>query len=329
MRRLLLIIFALTVLGIAGCGGGSGGGSSTASSSEPFKIPLPGGKAPIRYEEKQHLDSSGLSGSEPKPVIPTTPPPEFLALNDLIEGIGHIYVPGEKMTVQYVGYDYETGKKFASSWEQGKPFTFTLGKGEVIEGWEEGLSGIEGGDRREMVVPPDETKGKLPSGIPQGKTVIFVVEPTPSYAALKKKQEKEEAEAEKSKHHSKAKSPPQTKPAVKVPSGPPPQKLEVKDLKEGEGPAAEAGDKVKVQYVGVDYKTGKEFDSSWSRSEPFSFTLGAGEVIKGWDQGIEGMKAGGRRELIVPPGLAYGSQKTGSIAPNSTLVFVVDLLEIN
>lgn len=120
-----------------------------------------------------------------------------------------------------------------------------------------------------------------------------------------------------------------TKPKVTVPTGAPPKKLEVKELEEGSGAEAKAGDKVTVQYVGVNYKNGKEFDSSWSRNEPFSFGLGAGEVIPGWDQGIEGMKVGGRRELIIPPELAYG--ETGyppSIAPNETLVFVVDLLEV-
>ena len=119
---------------------------------------------------------------------------------------------------------------------------------------------------------------------------------------------------------------PKTKPKVAVPKGAPPKKLEVKDLEEGSGAAAKAGDAVTVNYVGVNYKTGKEFDASWDRGEPFTFTLGAGEVIPGWDQGVAGMKVGGRRELIIPPGLGYGS--TGSppaIPPNETLVFVVDL----
>lgn len=117
-----------------------------------------------------------------------------------------------------------------------------------------------------------------------------------------------------------------TKPKVEVPSGAPPKSLVVNDLEEGSGAAAKAGDAVSVQYVGVNYKTGKEFDASWDRGEPFTFTLGAGMVIPGWDQGIEGMKVGGRRELIIPPDLAYGS--TGSppsIPPNETLIFVVDL----
>ena len=121
-----------------------------------------------------------------------------------------------------------------------------------------------------------------------------------------------------------------TKPKVTVPTGAPPKKLEVKELEEGSGAEAKSGDEVTVQYVGVNYKNGKEFDSSWSRNEPFSFTLGAGEVIPGWDQGVEGMKVGGRRELIIPPELAYG--ETGAppaIGPNETLVFVIDLLEVN
>jgi peptidylprolyl isomerase len=117
-----------------------------------------------------------------------------------------------------------------------------------------------------------------------------------------------------------------TEPKVVVPKGAPPKSTETKELEEGTGPAAKQGDVVSVNYVGVNYKTGKEFDASWSRGEPFTFTLGAGEVISGWDEGIEGMKVGGRRELIIPPTHAYGS--TGAppaIPPNETLVFVVDL----
>ncbi len=90
------------------------------------------------------------------------------------------------------------------------------------------------------------------------------------------------------------------KPKVTVPDGPPPKKLEEKEIVEGEGKEAKSGDEVTVQYVGVGYDSKEEFDSSWSRNEPFTFTLGAGEVIPGWDQGVEGMKEGGRRELIIP-----------------------------
>jgi peptidylprolyl isomerase len=119
------------------------------------------------------------------------------------------------------------------------------------------------------------------------------------------------------------------KPTVRVPKGKPPTKLIVKDLREGTGPAAKPGDTVSVQYVGVNYKGGKQFDASWDRGEPFSFPLGSGQVIKGWDLGVAGMKVGGRRLLIIPPDLGYGPQGSPPvIKPNETLVFVVDLLAV-
>ncbi|MGN6587459.1 MAG: FKBP-type peptidyl-prolyl cis-trans isomerase [Solirubrobacterales bacterium] len=118
------------------------------------------------------------------------------------------------------------------------------------------------------------------------------------------------------------------KPKVVPPKGPKPKNLVVKDLEVGTGPEAKTGDKLTVQYVGVGYESGTQFDSSWDRHEPFTFTLGEGKLIKGWEKGLEGMKVGGRRELITPPDYAYGSAGSGNIAPNATLVFVIDLLKV-
>ncbi|HYM55496.1 MAG TPA: FKBP-type peptidyl-prolyl cis-trans isomerase, partial [Solirubrobacteraceae bacterium] len=116
-------------------------------------------------------------------------------------------------------------------------------------------------------------------------------------------------------------------PTVTPPSGPAPTKLEAKDLIAGTGAEAKAGQTVTVNYVGVLYKGGKEFDASWKRNEPFSFSLGKGQVITGWDQGVAGMKVGGRRELVIPSALAYGAKGSPpSIPPNAPLVFVIDLL---
>jgi peptidylprolyl isomerase len=120
-----------------------------------------------------------------------------------------------------------------------------------------------------------------------------------------------------------------TPPDVSVPKGPPPEKLVVKDIEEGTGVAAKAKDVVTVHYVGVNYKSGQEFDSSWSREQPFTFILGFNEVIQGWEQGLIGMKVGGRRELIIPPNLGYGKAGTESIPPNETLVYVVDLIAVD
>jgi peptidylprolyl isomerase len=120
-----------------------------------------------------------------------------------------------------------------------------------------------------------------------------------------------------------------SKPEVPVPEGDPPAELEIDDVVEGDGPTAKAGDTVRVQYVGVNYSTGQEFDASWDTGQPFEFELGAGAVIPGWDQGVEGMKVGGRRELIIPPDLGYGAQgQPPDIPPNETLVFVIDLLDV-
>ncbi len=118
-------------------------------------------------------------------------------------------------------------------------------------------------------------------------------------------------------------------PTVELPSGPAPTQLVVKDLKTGNGAEAKSGDQVSVQYIGVLYDNGSKFDSSYDHGQPFSFKLGGGQVIPGWDQGVAGMKVGGRRELIIPPGLAYGAQgQPPTIPANATLVFVIDLVSV-
>src|SRR4051794_35890322 len=120
-----------------------------------------------------------------------------------------------------------------------------------------------------------------------------------------------------------------SKPHITVPGGDPPTKLVIKDLKKGTGPKAKTGQTVTVQYDGVLWKDGSEFDASWNHGQPFSFPLGQGQVIPGWDQGVAGMQKGGRRVLTIPPDLAYGPNGAPpAIGPNETLVFVVDLENI-
>ena len=120
------------------------------------------------------------------------------------------------------------------------------------------------------------------------------------------------------------------KPEVDFPEGQPPADLEIVDIVEGDGPEAKPGDMVSVHYVGVAFSTGEEFDASWNRGQPFQFGLGGGQVIAGWDQGVAGMRVGGRRKLIIPPHLGYGDRGAGNvIKPGETLIFVVDLLGVN
>ncbi|MDQ3726088.1 MAG: FKBP-type peptidyl-prolyl cis-trans isomerase [Actinomycetota bacterium] len=176
MRRVLLIIGAVFALLLAGCGGDDSSTDSTGPSAEkPFRIPV--GSPPIKEEKELKFKPNGLVGEEPKPVWPEGPPPDFLAVQDIWDGIGNAATPGSTITVQYVGYDYETKKKFDSSWDQGEPLTLTLGKGEVIPGWEEGILGMEVSDRRELVIPPDLGYGEQEVGsIKPNSTLVFVID---------------------------------------------------------------------------------------------------------------------------------------------------------
>jgi peptidylprolyl isomerase len=353
MRKVLLTIFVLAALLTTGCGGDSSTGESSSSAktdttaakeddssaktetassdkaenaapTHPPPLWISGPQTPFRYQAELKIKPSGLAGSEPEPYVPDVTRPDRIAMKDLLDGIGTYFSTGEKVTVQYVGYD-RSGKKFASSWDRGKPVTFTLGAGEVIPAWEEALNGMEIADRRVVTVPPPLARGSYPPNIPKGKPVVFILELLPRSSAKK---------AEKPPEPKAAKQAPRggagakkTKPKVVPPKGPKPKQLVVEDLEEGTGPEAKPGDELTVQYVGVGYESGKEFDSSWGK-KPFTFTLGDGKLIKGWEEGLEGMKVGGRRELITPPDYAYGSEGAGAIAPNATLVFVIDLLEV-
>lgn len=347
-RGLLITIGCLVLLLMSGCGGSPSGDATpsgkadvttAAESTSTAKTetasdrgeagdeatPPPlwlAGAAPIPYRKELKLKPSGLAGSEPKPFIPNAHRSDRIVMKNLLDGSGTYAFTGARVTVQYVGYDYKTGKKFASSWDQGKPVTFTLGGGEVIPAWEEALEGMKIGDRRVVVAPPKLAKGSYPPNVPSGKTVAFILELLPDSSEAKAepasvaKPLKELGEKGNLK-----------KPKVVLPKGPPPKELVIEDLKRGTGPGARAGDEVVFHYVEVDYKTGRQFDSSWDRGRPFSFTLDSHQLFLGWEEGLKGMRVGGRRELITPPGLAF-EPGVSNVPPGTTLIFIIDLLAI-
>jgi peptidylprolyl isomerase len=170
----------IALVGLAassGCGNSSSSTPDEAAVAQSFRIPQQG-TPPLRREAevKARWDGHGLLGPEPKVVMPEGSPPDSLAQRDLIQGIGHLATDGNRVVVQYVRVAYPTGKKLDSSWRRGKPFAFTLGAGEVMRGWEEGVAGMEVGDRRELVIPP-----KLAEGPPRGtasrdSTLVFVID---------------------------------------------------------------------------------------------------------------------------------------------------------
>jgi peptidylprolyl isomerase len=211
-KVLLAVLVAVSLLA-GGCGGGSSSTDATSSSktdaagtkestpakaettaseksgaaapSHPSALWVSGPQAPIRYQAELKIKPSGLAGSEPKPFILKAHRPDRITMKDLLDGIGTYFSVGEKVTVQYVAFDYKTGKKLASSWDKGRPVTFTLGAGEVVPAWEEALNGMEIGDRRVVVAPPKLASGNYPPNIPKGETVGFILELLPRSSAKK------------------------------------------------------------------------------------------------------------------------------------------------
>ena len=209
---------------------------------------------------------------------------------------------GQNVIVHYTGWLFDEsapenkGKKFDSSLDRNDPFSFPLGGGGVIKGWDIGVQGMKEGGQRTLVIPPEMGYGPRGAGgaIPPNATLVFDVK------------------------------------LLKV------IKTDVVDTKVGDGAEANEGQTVTVHYTGwlfdknAPENKGTKFDSSRDRDEPFDFPLGQGHVIQGWDEGVQGMKVGGQRTLVIPPEMGYGRQGAGGvIPPNATLVFDVELLGVN
>jgi peptidylprolyl isomerase len=216
------------------------------------------------------------------------------------EGPGDVPEPGQTCIVHYTGWLWENdakGAKFDSSKDRNAPLVFAVGKGKVIKGWDEGLSTMKVGGKRQLLIPPDLAYGTRGAGgvIPANATLLFEVE---LLGVMKK-----------------------------TASG-----LEYRDLKEGTGATPQRGQQCVVHYTGWLWQggaKGKKFDSSVDRGKSFPFAIGEKQVIAGWDEGVSTMKVGGKRELLIPPNLAYGSRGyPGAIPPDATLLFEVELLDV-
>lgn len=227
------------------------------------------------------------------------------------EGTGPAPKSGDLVKVHYTG-TLEDGTKFDSSVDRGEPIEFVLGRGQVIPGWDEGIGLMKVGGKARLIIPPDLAYGEQGAGggvIPPNATLRFEVElvaaepgpPPPPEAPTKV----DEADY------------------TTTASG-----LRYYDFEEGSGDLPKEGQTATVHYTGW-LEDGTMFDSSLMRGQPFSFPVGAGQVIPGWDEGVVSMKVGGKRQLVIPAKLAYGEQGAGGvIPPNATLIFEVELLEV-
>jgi len=248
--------------------------------------------------EETHLetDQGPLRGQEI-----TTP----TGLKYIDENIGTGKTPktGDKVKVHYTG-TLENGNKFDSSHDRNKPFEFPLGMNRVIKGWDEGISTMKEGGKRKLIIPPELGYGSRNMGsIPPNSILIFEVE---LIEVIEKFVDTDF-------------SLPGKEEVTK--SG-----LRMIIHKEGNGKIPLPGQTVRVHYTGI-LENGNQFDSSHDRGRPFSFQLGQGRVIKGWDEALALMSKGEKRTLIIPPDIGYGARAQGSIPPNSTLIFEVELID--
>jgi peptidylprolyl isomerase len=233
--------------------------------------------------------------------------PSGLGYVEIEKGDGPAPQTGDVVAVHYTG-TLEDGTEFDSSYGRGEPFAFPLGQGFVIPGWDEGIALMNVGGKARLIIPPELGYGDAGAGgvIPPGATLIFDVELVDILPGAPGAP----AEVDKADY-------------ITTDSG-----LKYYDFVVGDGPSPQTGQQVLVHYTGW-LQDGTKFDSSLDRGQPLGLVVGVGQVIPGWDEGLSTMKVGGKRQLVIPPELGYGEQGAGGvIPPNATLIFDVELIDV-
>jgi peptidylprolyl isomerase len=277
---------------------------------------------------------SGTFGKPPVVKIPPRKAGRSLTVKTLVEGHGPALSKTDSFVGNYAIYLWSgTSHKLLQSTFPSKtaPEHPTLFAGTLLPGLETALLGKPMGSRVLAVIPPKDgfgTKGNPQAGIKGTDTLVFVVDMIQDFAANASATGKQVSSG--GGPLPKVAAAPGHQPVITIPPTRPPAKLVAKTLVQGTGPAVAKGETVVVQYVGVNWRTGKVFDASWTRGQPFGFTIGASpsQVISGWDQGLVGQKVGSRVLLVIPPAEGYGSAGSpqAGIKGTDTLVFAVDIL---
>ncbi|MFF4340950.1 FKBP-type peptidyl-prolyl cis-trans isomerase [Kitasatospora sp. NPDC001540] len=328
MRRIAcLLTVPLTAVLIAGCSSSDGSGKSTAttppaSSASAVQVPSPVASA------SPMPTVSGDFGSKATITLPSGQPSGDFVVSVVSEGSGAEVKKGDWVTVNYTVKDWTSGKDLSSSYDSGgKPQLYQAGSGQLVPAFDQSVVGKKVGSRLLVVAPPAAgfgSQGSSALGVGKDDTVVFVldvVSATPQDTTIPGDLTQPPANAPQVKDNGKA------APTITVPSGQqPPTDLQQYVLVKGTGPEVQSGQTLLVQYTGVTWADGKQFDSSWNHGGAQALQVGTGSLIKGWDQGLVGKTVGSRVLLVVPPALGYGDQASGSIPANSTLVFVIDIL---
>ncbi|MGW4379893.1 FKBP-type peptidyl-prolyl cis-trans isomerase [Kitasatospora sp. NPDC004531] len=297
-----------------------------AATDTPSQEPVP----PIKDTAKALPTVTGEFGSKANITVPQEQPDGTFVVKELSAGSGPKVEKGNWVSIDYTALDWNTGKEIPGSYGEkaGKPQLFQADSGKLIPALDKAVAGHKAGSRVLVVAPPAAafgSQGNSQLGIGATDSLVFVLDirqATAPDTVLTGEMIPPPADMPKVKDNGK-------KPfdITPVPGVPDPTDLKSHVLIQGKGRKIEAGEKVVVQYTGALYKDGKKFDSSLDRNQAYTFATGAGGVIEGWDKGVVGQTIGSRIELVIPASLAYKDQASGSIPPNSTLVFVIDILD--
>ncbi|MFI8220685.1 FKBP-type peptidyl-prolyl cis-trans isomerase [Streptomyces sp. NPDC085932] len=328
-RRSLLLTVPAGLATLAACGDDksdsskasdspspSASGPSAAPSPKIVDGPLPAVTAGTKFDEKPTVAKG--SGE----------PSKDLAVKTLIAGSGKTVAENDFVVANYLGQIWNTGKVFDNSYDRKARLAIQLTQGQIIDGWRYALAGKKAGSRVEMAVPPTwgyGTQGNAQAGIKGTDTLVFVVDIQEAFNATSSAKGKEvpqqNADLPKVGTNTDGKAP-----SIEVPRTAAPKKLVAEYVLEGDGEEVAAENSVLVQYKGVLWDGGKEFDSSYANKQLVSFSLQ--QVVKGWAQGLTGKKVGSRVLIVIPPELGYGDNppQGSGIKKDSTLVFSVDIL---
>jgi FKBP-type peptidyl-prolyl cis-trans isomerase len=277
---------------------------------------------------KPKLEAIGAVGKAPKVTIPSKEKPATaLQIKNLVPGSGPAIAKGDMTVVSFVGYTWK-GKKVADTYKDGQPQMWTIGQ--LLPGLDKGVTGQKAGGRVLLTIPPSQAfgpQGNSTLGVAPTDTLVFVIDILGGYnkssVAHGTAVPLDDAKLPKVTDAGQGKVP-----TVTVPKNDPPSSLQDKTLIQGTGPVVRKGQALVAQYEGRIWKTGKVFDSSWTRGTPAAFPIGTGKVIPGWDKTLVGKKVGSRVLLVVPPKEGYGKAGAAGagIKGTDTLVFVIDIV---